>query len=85
MEPKEHNHGEHHPVNHKHGQMYRAKMVPFGGGPPEFGAWFCTEAELRAALQGLNRKLGTRYYCEAKAIGCSECEVDERAKVICAL
>jgi hypothetical protein len=79
LEPKKHN-----PMDHKHGQMYRAKMVPYRG-PTEYGAWFCTESELRAALQGQDRKLGTRYYCEAKPIGCSECEVDEHPKVICAL
>ena len=69
---------------HKHGQMYRAKIVPFKG-LPEYGDWFCTESELRTAMQGLIRKIGTRYYCEAKQIGCSECEVDESARVISAL
>ncbi len=69
---------------HKHGQMFRAKIVPFGG-PTEYGDWFCTEAELRAAMRGVIRKLGARYYCEAKPIGCSECEVDESARVIATL
>jgi hypothetical protein len=52
---------------------------------PPYGEWFCTESELRAAMSGRIRNIGTRYYCEAKLIGCSECEVDERAKVISAL
>ena len=72
------------PKKHAHGKMYRAKIVPFRG-PAEYGDWFCTESELRAAMRGLIRNIGTRYYCEAKLIGCSECEVDEPAKVICTL
>lgn len=72
------------PKKHNHGQMFRAKMVPFRG-PTEYGEWFCTESDLRAAMREQIRNIGTRYYCEAKLIGCSECEVDERAKVICTL
>lgn len=69
---------------HNHGQMYRAKVVPFTG-PPEYGEWFSTEADLRAAMRSLDRNIGSRYYCEAKMIACGECEVDERAKVISTL
>ena len=69
---------------HNHGHMYRAKIVPFTG-PAEYGEWFSTEPELRLAMRGMVRDLGTRYYCEKKMIACGECEVDERAKVICSL
>lgn len=72
------------PKKHKHGQMYRAKIVP-SGGPPEYGEWFCTESEVRAVMRRLIRNVGTRYYCEAKQIGCTECKVDERARVISTL
>lgn len=72
------------PKKHKHGRMFRAKMVPLSG-PPEYGEWFCTESELHAAMRGLIGSIGTRYYCEARLIGCGECEVDERAKVISTL
>lgn len=64
--------------------MFRAKMVPFTG-PSEYGEWFSTESELRLAMRGMVRNLGTRYYCEKKMIACGECEVDESAKVICTL
>jgi hypothetical protein len=64
--------------------MYRAKMVPFAG-PAEYSDWFGTESDLRSAMQKQTRRLGTRYYCETKLIGCAECEVGEGAKVICTL
>ena len=69
---------------HNHGQMYRAKIVPFTGSP-EYGEWFSTESELRLAMRGMVRDIGKRYYCEKKMIACGECEVDERAKVISTL
>jgi len=69
---------------HDHGQMYRAKIVPFTG-PSEYGEWFRTESELRLALRGMVRDIGKRYYCERKMIACGECDVDEPAKVISTL
>jgi hypothetical protein len=69
---------------HNHGQMYRAKVVPFTG-PPEYGEWFSTEYELRVAMRGMVRDIGKRYYCEKKMIACGECKIDERAKVISTL
>jgi len=72
------------PKKHNHGQMYRAKIVP-SIGPPEYGEWFGTEADLRSAMRGLTRSIGKRYYCETKMIACSECEGGEAAKVISTL
>ena len=64
--------------------MYRCKIVPFAG-PTEYGEWFDTESQVKAAMRNLVRGLGTRYYCETKMITCPECKVDERPKVISAL
>jgi hypothetical protein len=72
------------PKKHNHGQMFRAKIVPFTG-PSEYGEWFNTERELHLAMQGMARNIGSRYYCEKKLIACAECDVDERAKVIASL
>ncbi len=69
---------------HAHGSLYRAKIAPFKG-PTEYGEWFGTEAALRTSMQETTRTLGSRYYCEAKTIGCAECEVDEKPKVIASL
>jgi hypothetical protein len=69
---------------HRHGKMYRWKIVPFTG-PPEFGEWLGTEADVQIALRSKTRSLGGRYYCEMKSITCSECDTDEAARVICAL
>ncbi|HXP84832.1 MAG TPA: hypothetical protein VN841_08940 [Bryobacteraceae bacterium] len=72
------------PKKHDHGQLYRAKMVPYVG-PTQYGEWFGTESDLRASMRGQARAIGTRYYCETKMIGCAECETGDRAKVICTL
>jgi hypothetical protein len=69
---------------HMHGHLYRVKVAPFSG-PPEFGEWFESEAAVRTALSEKARDIGKRYYCEAIAIHCAECEVDEHPKVIAAL
>lgn len=71
-------------VKHDHGEMYRAKIVPFGGAP-EYGEWFGTESDVRSAARELTRRLGTRYYCEVKKIACCECEADEEPRVIAPL
>jgi hypothetical protein len=36
-------------------------------------------------MREVARNIGSKYYCEAKTIGCAECEVDEKPKVIAAL
>jgi hypothetical protein len=72
------------PKKHNHGQLYRAKIVPYLGAP-EYGEWFGTETDLRASMRAQTRPIGTRYYCDTKLIGCPECAVDDLAKVICAL
>jgi hypothetical protein len=72
------------PKKHSHGYLYRAKIAPFSG-PTEYGEWFGTEAALRTAMTEKARNIGSRYYCEVKSIGCAECEVDEKPKVIAAL
>jgi len=64
--------------------MYRCKIVPIVG-QPEYGDWFGTESDVRAAMRSLARDLGKRYYCEMKMITCFECDADEPAKVISAL
>jgi hypothetical protein len=69
---------------HNHGQLYRAKIVPYAG-QPRYGEWFGTESDLRTSMREQARPLGTKYYCETKMIGCAECQVDEHAKVICTL
>lgn len=69
---------------HRHGQVYRWKIVPFNG-PPEYGEWLGTERDVQAALRSKTRTIGGRYYCEAKSITCPECDRDETARVICAL
>jgi hypothetical protein len=69
---------------HTHGNLYRAKIAPFSG-PIQYGEWFGSEAALRTAMRDLARDIGSRYYCEAKPIGCEECQVDEKPKVIAAL
>jgi hypothetical protein len=72
------------PKKHSHGYLYRAKIAPFSG-PTEYGEWFGSEAALRTAMRETARNIGSRYYCEAMTIGCSECEVDEKPRVIAAL
>lgn len=72
------------PKRHTHGSLYRAKIAPFSG-PTEYGEWFGSEAALRSAMREVARDIGKRYYCETKTIGCAECEVDERPRVIDAL
>jgi hypothetical protein len=69
---------------HAHGNLYRVKIAPFSG-PTEYGEWFGSEAALRSAMRDVARDIGKRYYCETKMIGCAECEVDERPKVIATL
>lgn len=69
---------------HAHGQLYRVKIAPFSG-PTEYGEWFGSEAMLRSAMLGVARDIGKKYYCEAMTIHCSECEVDEKPKVIAVL
>ncbi len=71
-------------IKHDHGQMYRCKIVSLTE-PVEYGEWFGTESDVRAALRGSGRELGLRYYCETKAITCPQCEANEKAKVICSL
>jgi len=71
-------------IKHDHGRMYRCKIVPIGG-PVEYGEWFGTESDVRAALAGIVRALDKRYYCETKLITCPKCETTESAKVICTL
>jgi hypothetical protein len=69
---------------HRHGKMYRWKIVPFTG-PPEYGEWLSTEVDVQVAMKSKTRSLGGHYYCEAKSITCSECDTDEVARVICVL
>ena len=69
---------------HDHGQMFRAKIVPTVG-PPEFGAWYASEAEVQAAMQGVKRALGKRYYCESMPIACAECEPGEQSARVIAM
>jgi hypothetical protein len=69
---------------HDHGRMFRWKGVPFNG-TPEYGEWLGTEADVRAAMQGVTRRLGGRYYCEAKSITCPDCDTDRPPVVICTL
>ena len=69
---------------HAHGNLYRAKIAPFSG-PIQYGEWFGSEAALRAAMRDQARDIGSRYHCEAKPIGCEECGVEEKPKVIAAL
>jgi hypothetical protein len=69
---------------HRHGQMYRWKVAPFTG-PPQYGEWLGTEADVQAALKSVTRTLGGRYYCETKSITCAECDTDDTARVICVL
>ena len=66
---------------HDHGRVYRWKIVPFAG-PPEYGEWLGTESDVRAAMRGLARAVGMRYYCETKSITCPECDIDEAPRVI---
>jgi hypothetical protein len=70
-------------MKHAHGHVYRVKITPFSG-PPQFGEWFESEAALRSSMREVAREIGKRYYCEAKAIHCAECAVDEDPKVIAA-
>jgi hypothetical protein len=72
------------PKRHNHGRMYRCKIV-LPTGLTEYGEWFGTESDVRAAMANLVRSLGARYYCEMKMISCPECNADEGAKVISAL
>jgi hypothetical protein len=69
---------------HDHGRLFRWKLVPFNGSS-EYGAWLGTEADVRVALLDVPRRLGGRYYCEAKRITCPECDTDQAPAVICAL
>ncbi len=70
--------------SHNHGDLFRAKIVPFAG-PAEYGEWFATEAEVRSAMRGVARDIGKRYYCETKVMTCAECERDQRPRVVCTL
>ena len=72
------------PKKHAHGSFTAPRLRRLSG-PTEYGEWFGTEAALRAAMREVARTIGSRYYCEAKTIGCAECEVDESPKVIAAL
>jgi hypothetical protein len=72
------------PKKHAHGCLYRVKIAAFNG-PIEYGDWFDSEAALRSSMREVARHIGKRYYCEAKAIHCAECEADESPKVIAAL
>jgi hypothetical protein len=71
---------------HNHGHVYRAKIVS-SNGQPEYSEWFNTEKELRAAMQGVTRAMGKRYYCEAKMVNCTQpgCDVDQMPRVIASL
>jgi len=71
-------------IKHDHGHLFRAKITPFGGAP-EYGEWFHSESALRAAMKDVIRALGKRYYCEAKAITCAECDANENPRVIATL
>lgn len=69
-----------HDIKHDHGRMFRAKIVPFTG-PTEYGEWFGTESEVRAAFKSA-RDIGKKYYCETIAISCPECATDEKPHVV---
>ena len=71
-------------VKHDHGQLFRAKVTPYGG-VPEYGEWFHSESALRAAMKDVARELGKRYYCEVKTITCAECDANENPRVIATL
>jgi hypothetical protein len=64
--------------------MFRAKIVPYSG-VNEYGEWYASEIEVRAAMEKLKRALGSRYYCEMQMIACETCSVSEDAKVIAIL
>jgi hypothetical protein len=69
---------------YNHGLLYRAKIVR-SRGPTEYGDRLCSALRRRAGMRGLIRHFGTRYCCDAEQIGYSECEVDERTRVISTL
>lgn len=75
------------PQKHNHGQVFRAKIVNMNSGGTEYGEWFNTEGDLRAAMSAVARHLGSRYYCEASMVPCAqaECNVDQTPKVIASL
>jgi hypothetical protein len=71
-------------VKHDHGRMYRCKTVSLDG-LPEYGEWFGTESDLRAAMVGVVRELGKKYYCETTKISCTACDAGGSAAVVSVL
>jgi hypothetical protein len=69
---------------HNHGRMFRCKIVPFNG-PAQYGEWLGSELEVSLSRRSLGRKIGERYYCEAKTLTCPECHTEESPKVISAI